>query len=285
MPGGSGVRVPAVAGRFYPADPDELRRLVDGLLAAVPVPPGEPVAAGYAVPHAGYQYSGPVAAYAYARLRAAQLAAEAPGTARPGGGAGVRRVVLIGPAHYARLSGCAVPAAHVWRGPLEDVPIDGDTAHRLVAGGLARMADEPFVREHSLEVQLPFLQRCLAPVPVLPVVAGPSTVDEVAAVLAAVVGDGTLVLCSTDLSHYETDRVARQQDARTAKAVLDLTPERVGVRDACGVFALRGLLSWARRQDLHARLLHLGTSADTSGDPRRVVGYGAFAFDRGPAPQ
>lgn len=276
MPAGSGVRAPAAAGRFYPADPDELCRLVDGLLDAVPVPAGEPVAAGYAVPHAGYQYSGPFAAYAYARLRAAVRTR----AAEQGHSDGVRRVVLIGPAHYARLAGCAVPAARVWRGPLGDVPIDVGTAHRLVAAGLVSMADEPFAREHSLEVQLPFLQRCLAPVPVLPVVAGPATVDEVVAVLAATVEDGTLVLCSTDLSHYETDRVARQQDARTAKAVLDLTPDRIGVRDACGVFALRGLLGWARRAGLRARLLRLGTSADTSGDPQRVVGYGAFAFDR-----
>jgi AmmeMemoRadiSam system protein B len=321
MPAGSGVRAPAVVGQFYPADPDELRRLVDGLLAAVPVPVGEPAAAGYAVPHAGFRYSGPVAAHAYARLRfAAQPSAAAqpracarpgaemqegvlrpgpgaeparasgvaarpdagagPGRARPNGVAGVERVVLIGPAHYGRLFGCAVPAARVWRGPLGDVPIDGDTAHRLVVAGLASVDDEPFACEHSLEVQLPFLQRCLAPVPVLPVVAGISTVDEVAAVLAAAVEDSTLVLCSTDLSHYETDRVARQQDARTVKAVLDLTPERVGVRDACGVFALRGLLGWARREGLRARLLSLGTSADTFGDPQRVVGYGAFAFDR-----
>ena len=137
MPAGSGVRAPAAAGRFYPADPDELCRLVDGLLDAVPVPAGEPVAAGYAVPHAGYQYSGPFAAYAYARLRAAVRTR----AAEQGHSDGVRRVVLIGPAHYARLAGCAVPAARVWRGPLGDVPIDVGTAHRLVAAGLVSMAE------------------------------------------------------------------------------------------------------------------------------------------------
>lgn len=257
------VRMPAVAGRFYPGHAEELGWLVDELVGAVEVPDGEGAAAAYVVPHAGYRYSGPTAAHVYARLRA-----------YPAG-----RVVLLGPAHYSPVRRCAVPMARVWRTPLGDVPIDVDTAHRLLADGYVAADDEPFEREHSLEVQLPFLQCCLPPeVPVLPIVVGPSTMEDVAAVVAAAVGPGSVVMCSTDLSHYQTANVARRQDSRTAQAVLDLTPQRVGVRDACGVFALRGLIGWARQLGLRPRLLHLSTSADTTGDTGRVVGYGAFAF-------
>ncbi|HKS98791.1 MAG TPA: AmmeMemoRadiSam system protein B [Rugosimonospora sp.] len=255
------VRPPAVAGRFYPADPEELARTVDGLLAAAPP---ETPAAAYAVPHAGYQYSGPTAARVYACLR--DQAYE------------VRRVLLLGPPHYSRIRGCAVPRAGAWRTPLGEVPVDGDAAGVLTGGGYAVAADEPFAAEHSMEVQLPFLQRCLPPgVPVLPVAVGPSTVEQVVAVLATA-GPGTAVLCSTDLSHYQTEADARQQDARTAEAVLELAPDRIGLRDACGVFALRGLLGWARGRGLAARLLGLTTSAAATGDTTRVVGYGAFAF-------
>jgi MEMO1 family protein len=261
-----GIRAPAVAGRFYPADPTRLSRLVDDLVAAAAPPPGAARAAGYVVPHAGYRYSGPTAAQVYARLR--------------GCAGGLERVLLFGPAHYARLHGCAVPLARAWHTPLGDVPIDTDAAHGLASAGVAVADDEPFAPEHSLEVQLPFLQRCLpGTVPVLPVAVGVSTVDEVGGVLEALAGAGTLVLCSTDLSHYQDLQAAQEQDARTAAAVLDLAPRRVGVRDACGVFALRALLAWAGRSRLRPRLLALATSADSSGDTSRVVGYGAFAFD------
>jgi AmmeMemoRadiSam system protein B len=257
----SRVRAPAVAGRFYPGEPDALRRMVDELLAGVVAEPD--AAPAYVVPHAGYRYSGATAAHVYARLR----------------GHPAERVVLLGPAHYSRIRGCAVPLAQAWRTPLGEVPVDTVTARSLVDGGHASADDEPFGSEHSLEVQLPFLQRCLAPgVPVLPVAVGPSTVEQVGAALAVVAGSGALVLCSTDLSHYQTDEVARRQDAHTASAVLDLAPDRIGLPDACGVFALRGLLGWARRAGLRASCLHMSTSADASGDTGRVVGYGAFAF-------
>jgi MEMO1 family protein len=258
----SRVRMAAVAGRFYPADPVALAQLVDGLVTSVPS--GDAIRAwAYVVPHAGYQYSGRTAAHAYARLRGQ----------RP------ERIVLIGPAHYARLRGCAVPVAPFWRTPLGDVPIDLDGAHRLVAAGLAIADDEPFAPEHSLEVQLPFLQR-VAVAPVLPIAAGPSTVEDVAAVLVEAAGTDSVVLCSTDLSHYQTEAVAREQDACTAEAVMALAPERIGVRDACGVFALRGLLFWARQAGLRPHALHLSTSADTTHDTSRVVGYGAFSFEK-----
>jgi hypothetical protein len=153
-----------------------------------------------------------------------------------------------------------------------------------VIGGYAVADDAPHRREHSLEVQLPFLARTLGQVPVLPVAVGicpvDSTVDIIGAAMTAA-GDGTVLLCSTDFSHYHDHETAQRLDRRTADAVLGLRPERIGVRDACGVFALRGTVGWARRHDLTPELLDLRTSADTYGYPERVVGYPAFAFRQG----
>jgi AmmeMemoRadiSam system protein B len=256
-------RTPAVAGRFYPGDPAALTALVDRLMDAVP-DPAQPAAVGYVVPHAGYRYSGPTAAHVYARLRTRP---------RP------PVVVLLGPAHFVPVRGCAVPAAEHWLTPLGAVPVAVEAIAAL--GGHATVDDAPFVPEHSLEVQLPFLQRCWdEPVPVLPMAVGLSTVDDMVGVLGAVVeaaGPGAVLLCSTDLSHYLSQRDALEQDTRTIEAVAALAAERIGARDACGVFALRGLVGWARRRGLAARLLHRSTSADTGADPGRVVGYAAFS--------
>jgi AmmeMemoRadiSam system protein B len=128
-----------------------------------------------------------------------------------------------------------------------------------------------------LEVQLPFLQRAVPGVPVLPIVVGMSTVDEVAAVVAAV-APGAVVLCSTDLSHYHPDAEARERDERTARAIEAKRADLIGTGDACGVFALRGTVEWARRTGLSVRRLALTTSADSGGDPARVVGYPAFCL-------
>jgi MEMO1 family protein len=265
---GALIRHPAVAGSFYPADPGTLASTVDDLVAGPQVPDDDPLAAAYVVPHAGYRYSGPTAAEVYARLR------------RHAGR--INRVVLIGPAHRIPLTGCAVPSTERWLTPLGEVSID-PTAGLLVSDGHAVADDRPHATEHSLEVQLPFLQRVVPRASVLPMVVGVSTSDDiVVTILAAVAAApaGTVVLCSTDLSHYLPDEEARRQDARTAESVLDLAPGRIGVRDACGVFALRGLVGWARHAGLQARQLALNTSADTTGDTSRVVGYPAFAFVR-----
>jgi MEMO1 family protein len=253
----SAVRPPAVAGAFYPADPAVLASTVDRLLDAVDVPDDDVLARGYVVPHAGYRYSGATAAHVYARLRRHAV--------------DIRRIVLLGPAHRVRLTGCAVPTTRRWATPLGEVTIDLDNARTLPAD------DAPHAPEHSLEVQLPFLQRAVPGVPVLPFVAGVSTVEDVADAIAAT-ADGAVVVCSTDFSHYETDAAARVQDERTARAVETHRPDLIGVRDACGVFALRGTVEWARRNGFEPRRLSLTTSADSGGDPTRVVGYPAFAF-------
>jgi AmmeMemoRadiSam system protein B len=257
------VRPPAVAGRFYPNEPDELAELIDGLISGADEV--DELAEAYICPHAGYLYSGRTASYVYRQLR--RHAGE------------VQRIVLIGPAHYKPVRGCVVPTTHQWLTPLGVVPVDVAGCTALVDGGHATADDEPHAPEHSLEVQLPFLQRALGPdVPVLPVAVGASTMETVArAIDAARAMDGTVVVCSSDLSHYADQASAEEQDSRTLRAVVDLDPDAIGMRDACGYYALRGLVYWARERGLVPRLLHRSTSADATGDPSRVVGYASLA--------
>lgn len=253
------VRAAAVAGDYYPADPDELRDLVDEILGSVPV--GGPVA-GLLVPHAGYRFSGPTAAHAYAGLR----------------GRGVERVVLLGPAHFVLFRGCRLTGAGAWRSPLGDVPVDVATVRELAGSGLATVDDRPHRPEHALEVQLPFLQRVLGDFTVLPIAVGVSDVDSVARVLLAATADRpdrTLVVCSTDLSHHLDQTTAAARDERTL-GLIEALDAGLNARDACGVYALRGMLGWARATGLTARLRH----RSAGGSPDRVVGYAAVDFAR-----
>jgi AmmeMemoRadiSam system protein B len=265
------VRTPAVAGTFYPARPGELKRMVDDLLAGALTPESAPSPAALVVPHAGYVYSGPVAAMAYARLC---------GTA-----ASISRVVAFGPVHYVPVRGAAVPAAVAWATPLGEVPIDRALRERAVARGAA-VDDRPHAREHALEVQLPFLQRVLGGgFTFLPVAVSELSAGETADLIGEFLGEeGTLVLVSTDLSHYHDLATARRLDRHTAQAVVARNAAALGDEDACGIFALRGLVELARRKHLSLELLDLRTSADTAGDPERVVGYGAFMIPGAPNP-
>ena len=256
------IRPPAVAGLFYPAQPDVLAALVDRLVAAGRTE--EPPPAALVVPHAGYEYSGPVAGAAYARV-----------VARRGV---VRRVVVLGPAHRVWLRGYAVSSADGFETPLGTVEIDDELRRRALECADVVVYDAAHAQEHAIEVQLPFLQRVLGTVRVLPVVVGEATTAEVAAILDAVWGGPeTLVVVSSDLSHYLDHATATTRDRRTAAAIVGRLPELVGDDDACGACPIRGLLAIARRRGLDVRLLDLRTSADTAGDSERVVGYGAFA--------
>jgi hypothetical protein len=255
------VRPPAVAGRFYPADPEELRDLVDRLLGEVrarpqPVPPAALVA-----PHAGYRYSGAVAATAYARLPDAVL-----------------RVVLLGPAHLWPLDGMAVPAVDALATPLGTVAVDDDARTAATAVPGVAVDDRPHDGEHSLETQLPFLQRVLGPdLAVLPVLVGRTQPESVSAVLTALLAvDGALAVVSTDLSHHLDERSAHERDRRTAEAVLARDAGALGPDDACGHHPLRGLLHHAAERRWTVDLLRLATSADSGAGRTRVVGYGAF---------
>jgi AmmeMemoRadiSam system protein B len=260
------VRPPAAAGSFYPADPRLLDEALDAAFSAAraPVAP-EPVPKALVVPHAGYVYSGPVAASAYLRV--------APARGR------LRRVVLAGPSHFVALSGLAVAAVDALATPFGPLPVDRDGRELLARLDGVRVDDAPHALDHALEVQLPFLWRVLGEVAVLPVAVGAGPDEQAAAALEAVFGGPeTLVVVSTDLSHYHDHDTASRLDAETAAAVVAGDAARIGPYDACGAFALRALLVAARRRGLAARLLDLRTSGDTAGDRSRVVGYGAFAL-------
>ena len=267
---GRRVRQPVVAGSFYPGAAPALGRDVDRLLGAVmPVddewPALERTLRGVIVPHAGYAYSGPVAATAYALLAARHV--------RPA------RIVLLGPSHFAPLRGMAVPSDDAWLTPLGEVPIDDDARRAALRAG-AITDDEPHRSEHSLEVQLPFIQRVLPGVPVLPIAVGHGAPSVDAELLRATVAEEDLLIISTDLSHYHDADTARRLDARTAAAITALEYGAIGPDDACGHDPLRAALAWASSKGLDARRLDLRNSGDTAGGTNRVVGYGAFALER-----
>jgi MEMO1 family protein len=257
------VRPPAVAGLFYPADPSELESAVDAFLEEGQAGTG-PVPKAIVAPHAGYVYSGSIAGSAYARALRAR--------------GRITRVVLLGPAHRTPDAGIAVSGADAFATPLGRLAIDAGTRDALLDAGLVAIRDDAHAEEHSLEVQLPFVQVCLGDVTVLPLAAGQVPPHRVAEVLDRVWGgDETLVVVSTDLSHYHDHHTATELDRRTAEAMVARRPERLGRDDACGVIPLQGLLAVANGRGLGVELLDLRTSADTAGGADRVVGYGAFA--------
>ena len=260
------IRPPAVAGTFYPADPEKLLAAVGEALAdASARRPSGPAPKALIAPHAGYLYSGPVAAAAYATVMPRRDQIE--------------RVVILGPAHTVPLAAIAAPGADALATPLGPVPVDTGACSRLLGAGLAVVSDPAHAAEHSIEVQLPFVQVALGQVHVVPLVVGQVPASTVADVLDAVWGGPeTLIVVSTDLSHYHDQPTATDLDRRTAAAILARRPEALGRGDACGLFPLQGLLTAASRHDLAVDLLALATSADTVGDPDRVVGYGAFAL-------
>ncbi|NCF25283.1 MAG: AmmeMemoRadiSam system protein B [Gammaproteobacteria bacterium] len=256
------VREPAVAGRFYPEDPGELRALVNGLLEGVT--PGAGVAPKALVaPHAGYIYSGAVAASAYSRLLPYRDT--------------YRRVVLLGPCHRVPVAGMAVSGAEAFRTPLGDVPVDRETVAELEAKGI-RVFEPSHQYEHSLEVQLPFLQTVLGEFSIVPVLVGEARPQAVAQLLEMLWGGPeTLIVISSDLSHYLDYNAARSQDSRTCRRIEQLDAD-IGHEDACGATPLRGLLLAAKRRGMDVSTLDLRNSGDTEGDRDFVVGYGAWMF-------
>lgn len=270
----SATRPPAVAGLFYPGDAEVLRSQVRRYLEAAAHVATEPGSMdgvrALVVPHAGYVYSGPTAGVAYRHL--APLAGR------------LRRILLLGPPHFVPVLGVAVSGAERWRTPLGDVAVDADgraalrtASHAEGVPWLVVVDDHPHAREHSLEVQLPFVQVTLPGVPVLPVLVGDGPVDAVAGLLADWWCEDALIVVSTDLSHYESQTSAQRHDARTAAAVVSADPDAIDDRDACGSRALRVLLTMAAQRGARVHELDRRTSADTAGTPERVVGYGAFA--------
>jgi AmmeMemoRadiSam system protein B len=258
------VRHPAVAGMFYPADPEELRQDLRRAFAdAVPPPVDAPVPKALIVPHAGYMYSGAVAASAYLRLLPARHT--------------ISRVVLLGPSHRVHVAGLAAPVDNLFDTPLGMVLIDADL--RATVAGLPGVIldDLPHLHEHSLEVQLPFLQTVLDEFTLLPLSVGDTTTEQVTAVLESVWGGPeTLIVISTDLSHYYSYDDARRLDARTAAAIVGGAAGAIADDDACGARPLCGMLQLAGDRGMTIENVDLRNSGDTAGDRERVVGYGAF---------
>jgi len=262
-------RPPAVAGMFYPGDPAVLARDVDDALAAAR-PVAGPAPKALIAPHAGYVYSGPVAANAYAALEPVRDT--------------IRRVVLLGPCHRVAVRGLALPSADAFDTPLGRVPVDRTAVAALAGLPQVVVSGAAHAQEHSLEVQLPFLQRVLRDFSIVPLAVGDAAADEVAEVLDRLWGGPeTLILVSSDLSHYHRYDDAVQIDRATADAILALDPA-LDHEQACGATPIAGLLIVARRRGLAPELLDLRNSGDTAGDRRRVVGYAAFVFrDEAPA--
>ena len=263
---GAPVREPAVAGSFYPGTAGELRELVEELLSSGSTVPGSTVAPKALIaPHAGYVYSGPVAASIYRRLAAHRDR--------------YRRVILLGPAHRYPFRGLAAHSAGAFRTPLGEVTLDPELRSRVLELPQVQLLDRAHEGEHSLEVHLPFLQAVLESFTLLPLVVGDARDGEVAEVLRAVWGGGeTLVVISSDLSHFLSYGDAKSLDEATATAIEALDPDGIGRDQACGRAPMAGLLLRAREEELQVERVDLRSSGDTAGPRGQVVGYGSFLF-------
>ena len=256
------TRPPAVAGMFYPADATVLSSDIRAMLAGAAKSAFTPKA--LIVPHAGYIYSGPIAASAYVTL--ASVAAR------------IRRVVLLGPTHRVAVHGLALPDAEVFSTPLGEVPLDTEAMQRIAHLPQVSVSARAHALEHSLEVQVPFLQAVLHDFVLLPLAVGSATEQEVAEVLEAVWGGPeTLIVISSDLSHYLPYDVARRIDGDTSRAILNMASD-ITHDHACGATPINGLMLAAQRHHLRPHLLDLRNSGDTAGPRDGVVGYGAFAL-------
>jgi len=260
------VRAPQVAGAFYPAGDNELADAVERYLAAAG-PSGGVDPKVLVAPHAGYRFSGPVAGTAYAPLR--------PAADR------ITRVVLIGPAHRVAFKGIAITRADAWATPLGSVPVDWPAIASILSVPGVFVDDGPFQNEHGLEVHVPFLQRVFNRPAIAPLLMGEADQATVSEVLRRLWGGPeTLILVSSDLSHFHDHDTARGLDGQTAARIEMLKPEQIDGRGACGHRALAGALDQARRRDLRVTALDLRNSAETAGTGTdRVVGYGAFAME------
>lgn len=258
------TRAPAVAGMFYPARAAELHSQVQTFLNQIPVP-AEPPPKAIIAPHAGYIYSGPIAASAYARLSAARNL--------------ITRVVLLGPSHRVGFRGIAVSSMTAFATPLGVIPIDQEAVEQVRQLPEVGFLEQAHAQEHSLEVHLPFLQEVLGAFNLVPLVVGDARPPQVGAVLEALWGGPeTLIVISSDLSHYHDYQTARTIDRETSSAIENLRFEDISYEQACGRNPVNGLLWVARRKGLRCETLDLRNSGDTAGTRDQVVGYGAYAF-------
>lgn len=257
------IREAAAAGRFYPDVPHELSDMVDMLLANHLSQACTPKA--LIVPHAGYQYSGPTAAYAYNTLKPLRDK--------------ISKVILLGPSHYVAFSGLAYTKADNFLTPLGSIEQDHDNLALVTHLPQVKHIEQAHLQEHSLEVQLPFLQRVLSHFTLTPLVVGDATADQVSEVIEHLWGGNeTLIVISSDLSHYLNYTQAQTIDLATTHAIEQLDSSQIEPPQACGRIPIIGLLDSAKRHGLRVTTLSLLNSGDTAGDKDRVVGYGAYAL-------
>ncbi len=259
------VRAPQVAGYFYPDDTKRCATMVEAdLAAAADIGISHPKI--IVAPHAGYIYSGPIAGTAYRTLE------DSADT--------ISRVVLVGPAHHVPFEGLATSSADAWETPLGTVPIDRQSIRKLQAVECFHVCDKGYANEHSLEVHIPFLQTVLKSFSLVPILVGNATADAISQALDIIWGGPeTLIVISSDLSHFHEVNTARAHDTKTRHEIEMLKGESLTGRDACGYRGIAAALKQARKRDLRVTALDVRNSADTAGTPDRVVGYGAFAME------
>jgi len=262
------IRKPAVAGMFYPANPTELAATVNSMLAAAR-PRAAMLPKALIAPHAGYIYSGLIAASAYILLSTERKT--------------IRRIILLGPVHRVPTRGLALPEAEAFATPLGIIPLDLEGMNSILDLPQVHQSAEAHAMEHSLEVHLPFLQTVLDDFRLIPLAVGDATAEEVAEVLDRLWGGNeTRIVISSDLSHYLPYEMAKNVDKQTARAITN-RHRPIRHEQACGATPINGLLAALDKHELHTYLLDLRNSGDTAGDKSQVVGYGAFAFTREPS--
>lgn len=258
------TRPTAVAGTFYPGARDALEKTVREMLAAAEPDSDAGAPKALIVPHAGYVYSGEVAAHGYRLLE--KVAAR------------ITRVILLGPAHRVYVRGMALPSVDAFVTPSGEIPLDRSAIEAALTLPATTLSDEAHALEHCLEVHLPFLEQILDEFTLVPVLVGDCPPRDVARVLEALWGgEETLIVVSSDLSHYHPYEVARSLDARTTEKILDRATTLTG-EEACGAHAINGLMVVASQLGLSVHPLDVRNSGDTAGDRRQVVGYGAYAL-------
>lgn len=261
----SKVKPPCVAGYFYPASKEVLQQEIKHYLSEakpteLDIPPKAIIA-----PHAGYQYSGPVAASVYAYIPSIKQQ--------------VRKVILLGPAHGVPFRGIAATHMDYFQTPLGNIPIDHDSIQKILKLDGVELFDGAYEQEHSLEVHLPFLQQVLDNFTLVPLVVGDAPYQLVSEVLEILWGkEETLIVVSSDLSHFHDYEVASGMDAKASEAIQQLTPEKLTFDNACGRIPVQGLLMSAKSHQLKATVIDVRNSGDTAGNKERVVGYGAYHF-------
>lgn len=262
-------RTTAVAGLFYPENPAKLKQQVQNFLQQVAQDSAasnkEKQALALIVPHAGYIYSGLTAAYAYQEIIPnADL---------------IKRVILLGPSHHVAFNGMAVPDVSSFTTPLGKIPLDNNEIQYLIDEHQLLLSNQAHQQEHSLEVQLPFLQSIINNFELVPIVVGKSSTKSIANVLHRYINHpGNLIVISTDLSHFHEYSIARLHDQNTSEKIIHFKYNELDYDDACGRLPLAGMLQLAQQEHLSIQQLDIRNSGDTAGDKQRVVGYGAWSF-------